>query len=66
VSVPLSWDEVEGGFDPATVTIRTAPDRPNPWATPAPAQRIEAARSWLAERGYEAQDRSPRARTTKR
>jgi bifunctional non-homologous end joining protein LigD len=66
VSVPLSWDEVHDGFDPSAVTIRTAPDRPDPWETPAPAHRIETARAWLADRGYEARDRSPRARTTKR
>lgn len=66
VSVPLSWDEVDNGFKPSSVTIRTAPDRPDLWSEPAPLHRIEAARNELADRGYEAVDRSPRARTTKR
>jgi DNA ligase D len=64
VSVPLTWAEVEEGFDPSSVTIRTAPERPDHWAEPAPAQRIESARDQLADQGYEAKDRSPRARTT--
>ena len=66
VSVPLTWEEVEDGFDPGGVTVRNAPQRPDLWATPAPAQRIEAAREQLAGQGYEAVDRSPRARTTRR
>jgi bifunctional non-homologous end joining protein LigD len=66
VSVPLSWDEVDNGFDPSSVTIRTAPERPNLWSEPAPVHRIEAARRELTDLGYEARDRSPRARTTKR
>jgi bifunctional non-homologous end joining protein LigD len=65
VSVPVTWDEVDGGFDPTTATLRTALDRPDPWSEPAPAVRIEAARTQLAELGYEARDRSPRARTTR-
>lgn len=65
VSVPLTWDEVEDRFDPTSATIRTAPQRPDHWADPAPAHRIESARDQLAELGYEAQDRSPRARTTR-
>lgn len=65
VSVPLTWDEVEHGFDPASATIRTAPQRADHWAQPAPAHRIESARERLATRGYEARDRSPRARTTR-
>ena len=64
VSVPLTWDEVEEGFDPSSVTIRSAPERPDHWAEPAPAQRIESARDLLADQGYESKDRSPRARTT--
>ena len=66
VSTPLDWDEVEAGFDPGSVTVRTAPQRPDLWAEPAPAQRLEAARDRLAALGYEAVDRSPRARTTPR
>lgn len=65
VSVPLTWEEVDGGFDPSSATIRTALERPDPWAEPVPAQRIESARSRLADLGYEARDRSPRARTTR-
>ena len=65
VSVPLTWDEVEAGFDPSTVTIRTASDRPDPWAEPARAQRIEPARAQLEDWGYDVVDRSPRARTTR-
>ncbi len=65
VSVPLTWSEVENGFDPTSATIRTAPRRPDHWAEPASAHRIERARDRLAEQGYEAQDRSPRARTTR-
>lgn len=63
VSVPLAWEEVEAGFDQSQVTLRTALDRSDPWARPDRAQRIEAARSSLAEQGYDAVDRSPRART---
>lgn len=64
VSVPLTWDEVEGGFDPSQVTLHTALDRPDHWSEPAEAQRIEVARRALAEQGYDAVDRSPRARTS--
>lgn len=64
VSVPLTWDEVDAGFDPSQVTVHAALDRPDHWAqTPRP-QRIESARTMLADQGYEAVDRSPRARTT--
>lgn len=64
VAVPLTWDEVVDGFDPSTATIRSALDRPDPWPDDMPAQRIETARDRLAELGYPAVDRSPRARTT--
>lgn len=64
VSVPLTWEEVEADFDPSQVTLPTALDRPAHWAEPDQAQRIERARTTLAEQGYEAADRSPRARTT--
>ena len=65
VSVPLTWEEVDAGFEPSSVTVRTAPQRPDPWKEPAPAHRIESARTRLADLGYEAQDRNPRARTTR-
>jgi bifunctional non-homologous end joining protein LigD len=65
VSVPLTWEEVDAGFDLSSATIRTALERPDPWAEPAPAQRIESARTRLTDLGYEARDRSPRARTTR-
>lgn len=65
VSVPLTWDEVTAGFDPTTATIRTAPDRPDHWAEPATAQRLESVRAEIERRGYDVVDRSPRARTTR-
>jgi bifunctional non-homologous end joining protein LigD len=65
VSVPLTWDEVDAGFDPTTATVRTALERPEPWAEPAPAHRIESATAQLEDLGYEVRDRSPRARTTR-
>jgi bifunctional non-homologous end joining protein LigD len=64
VSAPLSWDEVEAGVDPSTITLRTAAGRTDHWAEPADAQRIEAARDRLERWGYPSVDRSPRARTT--
>jgi bifunctional non-homologous end joining protein LigD len=64
VSAPLTWGEVGDGIDPRTITIRTALDRPDHWADPAPAHRIERARDRLERWGYPAVDRSPRARTT--
>ncbi len=64
VSAPLVWDEVDAAFDPSSITVRTALERPDHWRDPAPAQRIEHARSQLERWGYEPIDRSPRARTT--
>ncbi|HEX6256156.1 MAG TPA: non-homologous end-joining DNA ligase [Euzebyales bacterium] len=64
VSAPLTWDEVADGIDPHTITVGTALDRPDHWAEPAPAHRIEQARDRLERWGYPAVDRSPRARTT--
>ena len=64
VSAPLSWDEVEAHVDPSTITLRTALDRPDHWAEPAEARRIEGARERLEGWGYPSVDRSPRARTT--
>jgi bifunctional non-homologous end joining protein LigD len=64
VSAPLTWDEVDAGLEPSTITVRTALDRPDHWREPAPAVRIEAARQRLERWGYPAVDRSPRARTT--
>lgn len=65
VAVPLTWEEVDADFDPSQVTVRNALDRPDHWRDPAPMQRIEAARDQLERWGYEAVDRSPRARTTR-
>ncbi len=65
VAVPLAWDEVDDTFDPTGITVRTALGRPDHWREPAPAQRIERARERLERWGYEAVDRSPRARTSR-
>lgn len=65
VSAPLTWDEVADDVDPSRITIRTALDRPDHWAEGVEAQRIEHARDQLEDWGYEAVDRSPRARTTR-
>lgn len=65
VSAPLAWEEVNDDLDPSQVTVSNALDRPDHWHDPAPAERIESAREQLARWGYEAVDRSPRARTTK-
>jgi bifunctional non-homologous end joining protein LigD len=64
VSAPLTWAEVAEGIDPQSITVRTVLDRPDHWAEPAPAHRIEQARDRLEGWGYPAVDRSPRARTT--
>lgn len=65
VAVPLAWDELDR-VDRAGVTVRTALDRPDPWASPVRAHRLERVRDELVARGYEPVDRSPRARTTPR
>ncbi|CAN5252513.1 non-homologous end-joining DNA ligase [soil metagenome] len=61
VSTPLDWDEVTVGLDPTAFTLATVPDRGDPWADPPGPQRIETARSALADMGFEAVDRSPRS-----
>ena len=66
VSTPLSWDEVDDGLDPTTFTLTTALDRPDHWATVPSGFRLERALQSLADAGFPPQDRSPRARTTKK
>ena len=65
VSTPLSWDEVDEGLDPTRFTLTTALQRPDHWSTVPPGYRLERALQALADAGFPAQDRSPRARTTK-
>lgn len=64
VSAPLTWDEVTDDLEPSQITVRNALERPDHWREPLTAQRIESARNQLVRWGYEAVDRSPRARTT--
>ncbi|HWB71745.1 MAG TPA: non-homologous end-joining DNA ligase [Egibacteraceae bacterium] len=52
VSMPLDWDEVGSALDPTAFTLDTAPGRPDAWADPPRAQRIEKARRALSEAGY--------------
>lgn len=63
VSTPLEWDEVTDDLDVTAFTLATAPSRPDPWAKPQQAQRIEAACAALEAAGFDLVDRSPRART---
>ncbi|MDP8969152.1 MAG: non-homologous end-joining DNA ligase [Actinomycetota bacterium] len=63
VSTPLEWDEVTEALDPTAFTVESVPLRPDPWAHPPSPQRIEKARSALAEAGFPSQDRNPRARS---
>ncbi|MPZ72475.1 MAG: ATP-dependent DNA ligase [Nitriliruptorales bacterium] len=61
VSTPLAWEEIDGDLDPTTLTLRTAPQRPDHWAQmPAP-QRIEQACKVLEEQGIALEDASPRS-----
>lgn len=64
VSAPLLWDEVTEELDPSQITVRNVLERSDHWQETVAAQRIESARDQLARWGYEAVDRSPRARTT--
>jgi bifunctional non-homologous end joining protein LigD len=66
VSMPLTWDEVTDDLDPTAFTLSTALDRPDHWATVPGGYRLEKALQQLVDAGFPAEDRSPRARTTKR
>jgi bifunctional non-homologous end joining protein LigD len=61
VSAPLHWDEVTDDLDPGVFTLRTAPERPDPWAAPPAPQRLERARRRLEAAGYDCADRDPRS-----
>ena len=65
VSTPLEWDEVNDRLDPTQFTLTTALERPDHWAEVPPGYRLERALQALSDAGFPAQDRSPRARTTK-
>ncbi|MGH3664792.1 MAG: non-homologous end-joining DNA ligase [Egibacteraceae bacterium] len=65
VSTPLDWTEVTDDLDPTAFTLATALDRPDHWAALPSPQRLERARAALVTAGYEPEDRSPRARTTR-
>ena len=52
VSAPLSWDEVTEDLELTSFTMRTVPDRDDPWADPPEPQRIETARTALTEHGF--------------
>ena len=65
VSMPLTWDEVGVGLDPTAFTLDTALDRPDHWDRWPSGQRLESAVRALADAGFPAQDRSPRAKTTR-
>jgi bifunctional non-homologous end joining protein LigD len=61
VAMPLSWAEVDRSLDPTAFTLATALDRPDRWADPVPPQRLERARTALAEQGFPSEDASPRS-----
>ena len=65
VSMPLDWSEVDDALDPTDFTLRSALDRPDHWAQIPRGQRIERALTMLSDAGFPAEDRSPRAKTTK-
>ncbi len=65
VSMPLDWNEVNDDLDPTAFTLATALDRPDHWAEVPRGQRLERALRMLADAGFPAEDRSPRARTTR-
>lgn len=65
VSMPLAWEEVTPDLDPTAFTLATALERPDHWAQMPRPQRLERALRQLAEAGFPAEDRSPRAKTTR-
>jgi bifunctional non-homologous end joining protein LigD len=65
VSMPLAWDEVDDSLDPTAFTLTTALDRPDHWAQMPKGQRLERALRMVEEAGFPAEDRSPRAKTTR-
>lgn len=64
VATPLAWEEVDADLDPTAFTLRTAPDRPDPWADRWRWQRLERTVRAVADAGYELVDASPRGRTS--
>ncbi|MDQ1424380.1 MAG: bifunctional non-ous end joining protein LigD [Acidimicrobiaceae bacterium] len=65
VSTPLSWDEVESGFDPTALTVPGVLERSDPWSDEAvKPQRLEGPAAALRQAGIDLEVISPRARTT--
>jgi bifunctional non-homologous end joining protein LigD len=65
VSTPLSWNDVESGVDPTSLTLPGVLERPDPWSDdPVRPQRLESAAAALREAGITLEIVSPRARTS--
>lgn len=64
VSTPLSWDELDAGVDPVTLTLPAVLERPDPWTDdPVRPQRLESPAAALRQAGIDLEVISPRART---